>query len=155
MIEPATAADLDAIAEIELHSFPRAVPRDPLAAELANPLAHIAVVRAPDVVAYCNYWIVEPRIAGELHIMSIATHPDHRRAGLGAALLGHAIAAGRAAGCTLATLEVRRSNTAAIALYARFGFATVHVRRGYYPGPGEGGGEDALVMLCALTASSP
>lgn len=149
MIAPATAADLDALVELELHAFPRAKGRAQLAAELANPLARIAVVRAPDVVAYCNFWIVA--VAGELHIMSIATHPDHRRAGLGAALLGHALAAGRAAGCTLATLEVRKGNVAAIALYERFGFATVHVRRGYY----EDNGEDGLVMLCPLTASSP
>jgi ribosomal-protein-alanine N-acetyltransferase len=53
---------------------------------------------------------------------------------------------GRVVGCTVATLEVRRSNTAAIALYERAGFRTVHVRSNYY----QRDGEDALVMLLDL-----
>jgi ribosomal-protein-alanine N-acetyltransferase len=40
------------------------------------------------------------------------------------------------------TLEVRVSNTAAIGLYRRFGFAPAGVRAGYYGDDGE----DALVM---------
>ncbi len=49
-------------------------------------------------------------------------------------------------GCTLATLEVRRSNVPAIALYERAGFKTVHVRARYY----QDDNEDALVMLREL-----
>lgn len=147
MIEPATPADLDAIAEIELHSFPRPQARDRLAAELTRPNAYVDVVRAPDVIAYCDSWLVpDPAgTAGEVHILSIATHPDRRRTGAGAALLRHALARARRAGCTLATLEVRRGNVAAIALYQAHGFATVHTRRAYY----QDNGEDALVMISA------
>jgi len=146
-IEAATAADLDAIAEIERHSFNQPWPRAQLASELTRELARVDVVRAPDVIAFCNYWVVpDPHgAAGEVHIMSIATHPDHRRAGAGAALLGHALARGRELSCALATLEVRRGNAPAIALYERFGFRTVHVRKAYY----QDNGEDALVMLSA------
>ncbi len=43
------------------------------------------------------------------------------------------------------TLEVRRSNSAAIALYESFGFVEVGVRAGYY-----GGSEDALLMNLEL-----
>lgn len=151
IVAPATEAELDAIAELERHAFPLARPPDPRAtwaAELARPLARIAVARAPDVIAYCNYWIVpDPEGAsGELHIMAIATHPARRRTGAATALLGHALAEARAARCTLATLEVRRGNAPAIALYERHGFRTAHVRRAYYAD-----GEDALVMLSALS----
>jgi len=52
----------------------------------------------------------------------------------------------RAAGCLLATLEVRRSNAPAIALYEHAGFRTVHVRARYY----DDDDEDALVMLREL-----
>jgi len=96
------------------------------------------------VIGFCNYWIVpDPHGGGEVHIHAIATHPDHRRAGVGAALLDRALAQGRAQGCSIATLEVRRGNAPAIALYQRAGFRTVHVRPRYY----QDNGEDALVMV--------
>jgi hypothetical protein len=61
--------------------------------------------------------------------------------------LGHALAQGRAWNAGLATLEVRRGNAPAIALYEHAGFRTVHVRRQYY----QDNGEDALVMVTELT----
>jgi ribosomal-protein-alanine N-acetyltransferase len=144
IIEPATAADLDAIDEIEQHSFKVPWPRATFEGELAREWARIDVVRDPHVIAFNNYWLV----AGELHILAIATHPDRRRAGIGGILLAHAMTAARAVGATLATLEVRKGNTPAIALYEHAGFKTVHVRQRYY----QDDGEDALVMLCDLTA---
>ncbi len=157
-IEPATATDLDALDEIEQHSFKLPWPRSVFEGELTRDFAHIDVVRDPHVIAFHNYWIVLPPrpqgakieglavAGGELHVLAIATHPDRRRAGIGGVLLAHAMAAAIARGATLATLEVRRSNLPAIALYERAGFATVHVRKGYY----QDDGEDALVMLCDL-----
>lgn len=142
MIERATPADLDAIELIERHSFPRPWPRASFEAELAKPHAWITVVRDPDVIGFCNFWIV----VGELHVHSIAVHPDRRRAGVAGRLVEHALAQGRAAGCTLATLEVRRSNRPAIALYERAGFRTVTTRAAYY----QDNHEDALVMTCAV-----
>src|SRR5689334_12605552 len=122
ILVPATPADLDAIDEIERHSFPLPWPRSVFEAELARDIARIDVARAhaaAPVVGFCNYWLVtDPQAAGgEVHILAIAVHPDHRRGGVGAALLGHALAAGRAVRCTLATLEVRRGNVPAIRLY--------------------------------------
>ena len=149
ILAPATAADLDAIDEIERHSFPRPWPRSAFEVELTRPLARLDVARAPRVIGFCNYWVVpEPGgSTGEVHIHAIATHPDHRRAGVGAALLDRALAEARAAHCTLAALEVRRGNTPAIALYRRAGFRIVHVRARYY----QDNGEDALVMISEWT----
>ncbi len=142
MIAPATAADLDAIDAIERVAFPQPWPRATFEAELSRAHAHVIVARAPEVVGFCNFWLV----AQELHVLAIATLPAHRRAGIGQRLLEHALAAARAAHCTLATLEVRRGNLAAIALYERAGFATVHVRARYY----QDNDEDALVMTMQL-----
>lgn len=50
------------------------------------------------------------------------THPRLRGAGLGHALLEHAIAASRAAGARQLRLTVYRANTAAVHLYRKFGF---------------------------------
>jgi len=147
IIEPATRADLDAIDAIERHSFTRPWPRATFEAELTRNLAQLDVARSPQVIGFCNYWVVpDPHGGGEVHILAIATHPDHRRAGVGAALLDHALARGRAQGCSIATLEVRRGNAPAIALYERAGFRTVHVRKQYY----QDNNEDALVMLSEL-----
>jgi ribosomal-protein-alanine N-acetyltransferase len=154
IIAPATAADLDAIDEIERHSFPRPWPRATFEAELTRELARLEVARAPGVVGFCNYRLAPATLAGgELEVLVIATHPDRRRGGVGAALLGHALAAGRAAGCPRALLEVRRGNAPAIALYQRAGFHTVRIRAGYYAD-----GEDALVMVtepARLSGSNP
>jgi [ribosomal protein S18]-alanine N-acetyltransferase len=149
IIAPATAADLDAIDEIERHSFALPWPRSMFEAELARDVARLDVAREAAVIGFCNYWIVadpEGR-AGEVHILAIATHPDRRRTGVAAALLAHALAQGRAQHASLATLEVRRGNAPAIALYERAGFRTVHVRARYY----QDNGEDALVMLSELS----
>lgn len=148
VIGPATRADLDAIDEIERHSFTQPWPRATFEAELTRSLARLDVARDPGVVGFCNYWIVtDPHGGGEVHVLAIATHPDHRRAGVGGALLDHALAQGRAAGCSIATLEVRRGNAPAIALYERAGFRTVHVRARYY----QDNAEDALVMVSEWT----
>jgi ribosomal-protein-alanine N-acetyltransferase len=151
IITQATPADLDAIDEIERHSFPLPWPRSVFEAELVRDIARVDVARAraaAPILGFCNYWLVTDPVAGggEVHILAIATHPDHRRGGVGAALLGHMLAAGRAVRCTLATLEVRRGNGPAIRLYERAGFRVVHVRTAYY----QDNGEDALVMLTEL-----
>jgi ribosomal-protein-alanine N-acetyltransferase len=144
VVAPATIADLDAIDEIERHSFASPWPRAAFETELTRELARLDVARAPAVIGFCNYWVItDPQGSGELHIHSIATHPDHRRGGVGAALLARALAEGQAAGCRLAILEVRRGNTPAIAMYERAGFRIVHVRPRYY----QDNAEDALVML--------
>lgn len=169
LIEPACLADLDEIVDIERHSFPRPWPRASFEAELTREHAHLVVARddfatgvagagratgvagtgratgvagAAAVRGFANFWIV----AGEVHIHSIATHPDHRRQRIGGRLLAHLLHAGRTARATLATLEVRRGNLPAIALYGRAGFETVTVRTGYY----QDNQEDALVMTALL-----
>jgi [ribosomal protein S18]-alanine N-acetyltransferase len=141
-IEPATIADLDAIETIERHSFPRPWTRAMFEGELTREHSHLHVARDRSVIGFAVFLIV----AGEVHIHSIATHPDHRRAGVGAQLLAHLLAIGRTTGATLATLEVRRGNLPAIAMYQRQGFETVTVRPGYY----QDNSEDALVMTCKL-----
>ncbi len=146
IIEPALETDLDAIDEIERHSFPQPWPRATFEAELRSAHARLLVARDAAVIAFCNFWIV----VDEVHVMAIATHPDRRRAGIGGRLLVCALDQGRAVGCTIATLEVRRGNAPAIALYQRAGFHGVNVRTRYY----QDNNEDALVMVCKLSEAS-
>jgi ribosomal-protein-alanine N-acetyltransferase len=144
IISPATEMDLEAIDAIEVLSFPTPWPMATFAGELEREWARIDVGRVNgSIVAFNNYWLVTT----ELHVLHIATHPDHRGRGYGMQLLAHSIEAAIATGASLATLEVRRSNLAAISLYERSGFKTVHVRARYY----QDDGEDALVMLRGLS----
>lgn len=83
-------------------------------------------------------------ILDEAHMLSIVVHPDYRGRSLGKALLLASVRSAFLAGQSLCTLEVRRSNKAAIGLYSSCKFQEVGVRRNYYKGPKE----DALIMTC-------
>lgn len=138
-IAAATDADLQAIDDIERQSFPNPWPKATFQAELRLDWASIDIARVNgEVVGFCNYWIVPP----ELHLHVIATRLERRGEGIGTALIGHVLATAAHKACQRAMLEVRASNRAAIRLYERAGFATVHVRPRYY----SDNAEDALVM---------
>ncbi len=80
-------------------------------------------------------------LAGEAHLMSVVVADRERRRGLGARLVAGVLADAAAHGASAVTLEVRRSNTAARALYRRAGFVDAGVRPRYYAD-----GEDAVVL---------
>jgi ribosomal-protein-alanine N-acetyltransferase len=141
-LRPATFDDLDALAEIETLCFGRHDPRDALAAELTRSWARIVVAQdAASPVAFVNLW----RVADEVEVLFVATHPAHRRRGLARRLLAHALGEAAADGASAALLEVRRSNQGARALYESLGFTAVGERLRYYDD-----GEDALLLRAAL-----
>lgn len=82
-------------------------------------------------------FIIIYRVADEAQIMDIATHPDHRREGIGEALLDVAIDYSRIDGASKLILEVRQSNTVARNLYEKKGFKAVGKRAKYYSQPAE------------------
>ncbi len=86
--------------------------------------------------------------AGECHILNLCVTPSLRRQGAGRALLTMLLGRARRAGMLHSFLEVRPSNSAAIALYESMGFERIGLRRGYYQA--EGGREDAIVYRRAL-----
>jgi [ribosomal protein S18]-alanine N-acetyltransferase len=86
--------------------------------------------------------------AGEAHLLNLSVAAPHQRRGIGSGLLREAAAIALARGARSLFLEVRPSNRGAQALYTRFGFRKVAVRRGYYPA--HNGREDALVLTLAL-----
>ncbi len=86
--------------------------------------------------------------AGEAHLLNLSVAAQCQRSGHGSALLREALRLARAHGARELFLEVRPGNLAARALYERFDFRQIGVRRGYYPG--DRGREDALVFRLAL-----
>jgi ribosomal-protein-alanine N-acetyltransferase len=86
--------------------------------------------------------------AGEGHLLNLSIAAPWQRSGYGSALLREAAGLANSLGASHLFLEVRPSNHAAQALYRRFGFRKVAVRRDYYPA--HTGREDALVLSLAL-----
>ena len=86
--------------------------------------------------------------AGEAHLLNLSIAERRQRTGHGTLLLSEAAALARSLGAKTLFLEVRPSNRAAQALYTRFGFRKIAVRRGYYPA--HTGREDALVLTLGL-----
>ena len=86
--------------------------------------------------------------AGEAHLLNLSIAPSRQRAGHGSLLLKEAADHARSLGARSLFLEVRPSNRGAQALYTRFGFRKIAVRRGYYPAVE--GREDALVLTLQL-----
>ena len=90
------------------------------------------------MAGYIGFMIVDD----EAHITTIATAPAYQRAGVATALIIDGIRTLLPSGVKHLSLEVASNNEPAQALYRRFGFAPVGVRKNYYPVTGE----DALVM---------
>ncbi len=134
------ADDLPAVVAIENASFTRPWTRGTLGDELEQSLSWrtVAVEPGKGVLGF----LLGRRYPDLWHVMDLAVAPDWRRRGVGSLLLEGFLEAADAAGADV-TLEVRRENTAAAALYESRGFSVVGVRRGYYTDSGE----DALVMM--------
>jgi ribosomal-protein-alanine N-acetyltransferase len=137
-------SDLDQVLEIESASFASPWKSEHFLHEIRENrwAVNLVAERHGLVVGYACLWCIHD----ELKINNIAVLDDRRRRGVGRwlllALLGDAIARG----CSSATLEVRPSNTAALALYRSHGFVEIGRRIGYYAAEGE----DAIVMHLEL-----
>ena len=75
----------------------------------------------------------------------IAVLQNVRGQGIGGKILDRFLQTAKERGAQEVFLEVRVSNAPAIALYKRFGFESVNVRKRYYPD-----GEDAFLMALEL-----
>jgi ribosomal-protein-alanine N-acetyltransferase len=102
--------------------------------------AHSSDQRNSPLLAFGCVW----HVLDELHLIAVGVHPHYRRQSLGLLLLLSLLGDACNRGLAHATLEVRVSNRAAIALYERVGFVSVGHRRQYYADTGE----DAVLMWC-------
>jgi [ribosomal protein S18]-alanine N-acetyltransferase len=133
------AKHIEDIAAIEKLCFSRPWSYEALAEELSNPLAVFFVIEQDGkTVAYAGMH----HILDEGYITNIAVHPDSRRQGLATALVRALDEYADKNDLARLTLEVRASNSAAIAIYRHAGFDEEGVRTGFYEDPIE----DALIM---------
>ncbi|MFW2383027.1 MAG: ribosomal protein S18-alanine N-acetyltransferase [Acidimicrobiales bacterium] len=141
-------ADLDDVARIERAAnaspWSRALFEGELSMTAAERLWLVGSL-GDTVVGFAGAMFIE----GDVHIMNVAVDPVARRRGFARQLLSELLGRSVALGGRNATLEVRASNDAAIALYRNFKLGPVGIRGGYYPD-----GEDALI-LWAYDIDSP
>jgi ribosomal-protein-alanine N-acetyltransferase len=151
-IRRARGQDLEEILAIERASFRHPWSAEMFRRELEHDWSTIMVAMEPldpeeraqrgepwRIIGFLIYWNVHD----EVHVLNLAVRPEARRRGVGRALMAEAAARGRANGAALLTLEVRRSNEAALELYRTLGFRAVGIRPNYYADEHE----DAIVMV--------
>lgn len=150
IIDALTLADLDAAIGIDLESFvsgelgagpedARVVRERSLREELTRTWARVRAARddAGTLVGYTLFW----HVVDEVHLLNVAVAVSARRRGLGSALMEDLFEYARASAVVRILLEVRASNTPAIAMYDSLGFTRFNVRARYYSD-----GEDAIEM---------
>ncbi len=142
VLRPFVLSDLPAVLAIEQVSSPSPWQGELFLSELSKPYARVLVAELQgQVIGYLCCWFV----ADEVQILNLAVHPRYRRHGVGRTLLQAVCNEARRAGARCVSLEVRKSNIPARALYQRFLFRQVVVRPRYYAD-----GEDALLLECDL-----
>jgi ribosomal-protein-alanine N-acetyltransferase len=97
--------------------------------------------RCEHVVGYMMYELHRQR----LHLLSFAVHPDHRRLGIGRAMMERMIAKLSYQRRNRIVVEVRETNLAAQLFFRELGFRAVDILRDYYTS--DTGKEDAYLMI--------
>ena len=140
-IVPMDRSHISQIAALEKECFSMPWTENMLEDALFDPQASFIVAQDSEeegnVLGYAGLHAV----LDEGYIDNIAVHPDARRHGVASALLDVFCRFGEV-NLAFLTLEVRKSNTAAIALYEKHGFRQAGLRMGYYQHPRE----DAVIM---------
>ena len=136
---------INEIVKIENESFISPWPKQILADYIKKPgfFCNIAINGTDEDVAGYS---ISTLIYDEIHVFKIAVSPCHRRKGVARELLSDTFNFYEKMGALSVILEVRTTNTAAIALYEKLGFEIVRTHKNYY-GRGRG---DAYVMGLAL-----
>ncbi|NNC39577.1 MAG: ribosomal protein S18-alanine N-acetyltransferase [Acidimicrobiia bacterium] len=136
-IRAMTPSDVPAVLELEQLIYPEPWSEKVFNDELAQPSrVYLLALDDGEVVGYSGLMVVFE----DAHITTMSVAPAARGSGVGQRMMMKLVDAALAAEAEHLTLEVRMSNDPAQALYRKFGFAPVGVRKDYYLN------EDALIM---------
>jgi ribosomal-protein-alanine N-acetyltransferase len=140
VVTPMRRRHVRSVLRIEEQVYPRPWTSSLFLAELAlrTTRAYFVARIGREIVGYAGVMISFE----DAHVTTIAVDPARQRHGIATRLLVALARESLVRGAQHMTLEVRMSNKGAQALYRRFGFAPVGVRKNYYPETNE----DALVM---------
>lgn len=139
MIRRMILEDVPRIAQLEKLCFSDPWSENSISSELTNPYSLWLVWEEQgEVLGYIGSQSVPP----EADVMNLAVAPEARCRKVGTGLLSALCELLHSRGIDKLLLEVRASNTPAIALYEGFGFAVLGKRPKYYVNPTE----DAWIM---------
>jgi ribosomal-protein-alanine N-acetyltransferase len=146
-IREITMDDVPAVTAIDRAAGPNPWTEDIFRRELQISISHTLVAigrqeQGDQIAGFITFWMV----ADEVQLHKIVVRRQHQRQGIARKLFQAMTDQALACGLSRATLEVRRTNEAAIKLYETFGYRVTAVRKGYYGGAGE----DALMMSAEL-----
>lgn len=139
-IRKMTLDDLPTVVELDKISFSLPWPERSFRYEVTdNPASRCWVAEVEGrIVGILVAWL----LVDEVHIATIAIHPEFRRQGIGRRLLAHTLRRAMDDGARSSFLEVRQSNLAAQEMYRQFGYEPTGLRKRYY----KDNGEDAILM---------
>lgn len=147
--EALTPAWLDAVVRVEnsayAHPWSQSNFTDSLASGYQVQLLTAGTAPQAELLGY----FVAMKGVDEVHLLNITVAPAYQRQGWAPVMLEALVIWARGQGAHWLWLEVRAGNARAKAVYERFGFGQVGVRRNYYPAAADAR-EDALVMSLAL-----
>lgn len=139
---PVVTSDLPDVVALDHRCFGGLWNEAAYSREITSPNSDLLVLETvvdetPKIVGVGCLWA----ILEEAHITLLGIDPQYRRRGLGRWLLVQLLRSAGDRGLTHATLEVRKSNAVALALYSALGFRVAGERRRYYPDD-----ENALIL---------
>ena len=140
IIRPATINDIPEILLIEQESFSEPWSYEALQYEIDYDDSHFEVaIMNNEIAGFC----ILRRLSVDAEIINVAVSKSYRRFGVGNKLIKSILDYATVNNLQSIYLEVRQSNTAAIALYLKHGFISLGIRKDYYTGPVE----DAITMV--------
>ncbi|GAA6142064.1 ribosomal protein S18-alanine N-acetyltransferase [Hydrogenophaga sp. 5NK40-0174] len=157
---PMTTADVPSVHEVEKTAYPRPWTQRHFTDSIQAGYAAMMLMaddlpKAPAVQGGPHDgqgllgYVVAMEGVDEVHLLNITVVPALQRQGWGRVLMDALVAWAHTRGAESLWLEVRLGNHNAQAMYTRYGFVKMGVRRDYYPA-GQGQREDAVVMQLAL-----
>ena len=135
--------DLNRVVELENKLFLSPWNEEDFNHELKeNPMSGYYVIEKNQlIIGYIGLWF----LGDQCQITTIATDQEYQGQGYASQLMEYAIEKSEALHYQNINLEVRVSNTSAIALYQKYDFKNVAIRKRYYSN-----GEDAYLMIKEL-----
>ncbi len=132
-IADAQLKHIDAIEVIEKQCFSLPWSRQALISQLPDDM-HMFIVAENEQGNAIGY-VGMMYVLDEGYISNVAVSPEYRRLGIADALIRELVSKSEEKLLSFVTLEVRESNTPAIALYSKNGFTEVGLRKNYYEKP--------------------
>ncbi|MBQ3817187.1 MAG: ribosomal protein S18-alanine N-acetyltransferase [Clostridia bacterium] len=137
-INPIMQRHISGIAKLEKVCFDEPWSAEALFESYKRGTKFFVAENAEHIMGYIGF----SAVAGEGYITNVAVFPKYRRMGVATALLEKAKGYGKENRLEFLSLEVRKSNYAAISLYEKEGFVACGERKNFYTNPKE----DAIIM---------